>query len=170
MMEEKKMPGKKEAEGKTRLTVNGKSHELRIEPEHTLAEVLRNELGLTGTKVACDEGACGACTVLVDGRPTLSCMTLAIECDGKSILTIEGLEKDDELHPLQQAFVEHHGLQCGFCTPGMIMSAKALLDENPNPTEEDVKEALSGNLCICGCQPKIVKSVLAAAKKIREGG
>ena len=164
------MPGEKEAEGKTRLTVNGKSYELRIEPQWTLAEVLRNDLGLIGTKVACDEGVCGACTVLVDGRPTLSCTTLAIECDGKSILTIEGLEKDGELHPLQQAFVEHHGLQCGFCTPGMIMSAKALLDENPSPTEENVKEALSGNLCICGCQPKIIESVLAAAEKIREGG
>jgi aerobic-type carbon monoxide dehydrogenase small subunit (CoxS/CutS family) len=163
------MPVKVEAEGKIKLAVNGNLYELSIEPQRTLAEVLREELGLTGVKVACDEGACGACTVLVDGRPTLSCMALAIECEGKSILTIEGMEKDGELHPLQQAFIEHHGLQCGFCTPGMIMSAKALLDENPDPAAQDVKEALSGNMCICGCQPNIVEAVLAAAEKIREG-
>ena len=163
------MPVKQEAEEKTRLTVNGTPYEMHLEPQWTLAEVLRDKLGLTGTKVACDEGSCGACTVLVDGRPTLSCMTLAAECDGKNVLTIEGLEADGELHPLQQAFIEHHGLQCGFCAPGMIMSAKALLDENPAPTAEDVKEALSGNLCICGCQPKIVESVLAAAEKSRKG-
>lgn len=155
-------------EGLIRLTVNGETHELNIEPEWTLADVLREKLKLTGTKVACNEGTCGACTVLIDGRPILSCMTLAIECEGKQVETIEELAEGEQLHPIMEAFIEHHGVQCGFCTPGQIMSTKALLERNQNPTEEEVKEALSGNLCICGCQPKIIESVLAAAEKIRE--
>lgn len=155
-------------EGLIRLTVNGETHELKLEPQWTLADVLREKLKLTGTKVACNEGTCGACTVLIDGKPTLSCMTLAIECEGKQIETIEGLAEEGQLHPIVEAFIEHHGVQCGFCTPGQIMSTKALLERNQNPTEEDVREALSGNLCICGCQPKIIESVLAAAKKLKK--
>lgn len=151
-----------------KLSVNGQTHKLNVEPQWTLAEVLREKLTLTGTKVACNEGTCGACTVLMDGKPILSCMTLAIECDGKRVETIEGLAENKRSHPIIEAFIEHHGIQCGFCSPGQIMSAKALLERNPSPTEDDVKEALSGNLCICGCQPKIIKSVLAAAKRIRD--
>jgi len=151
-----------------KLSVNGQTHKLNVEPQWTLAEVLREKLTLTGTKVACNEGTCGACTALMDGMPILSCMTLAIECDGKRVETIEGLAENKRSHPIIEAFIEHHGIQCGFCSPGQIMSAKALLERNPSPTEDDVKEALSGNLCICGCQPKIIKSVLAAAKRIRD--
>ena len=135
-------------EGLIKLSVNGETHELYIEPQWTLAEVLRDKLKLTGTKVACNEGTCGACTVLADGKPILSCITLAIECEGKHVETIEGLVEDEQLYPIVEAFIEHHGIQCGFCTPGQIMSTKALLARNPSPTPEDVKEALSGNMCI----------------------
>ena len=153
------------------LTVNGKKEEVRVWPTETLADTLREKLGLTGTKIMCNEGECGSCTVLIDGKPMLSCLTLAIECAGKDILTIEGLVDltTGELHPIQQAFVEHTGMQCGVCTPGMILTAKALLDENPNPTADDVREALAGNLCRCGTYNRITKSVLAAAETMKKG-
>ena len=166
---------KKEMEKKAtiRLIVNGEPVELRtgyeVNPWDTLVHTLRETLGLTGTKTGCNLGECGACTVIMDGKPILSCTTLTVECDGKEITTIEGLGDPirGKLHPLQQAFIDHDGLQCGFCTPGMIMQAKALLDGNPNPTEQQVKEGLSGNLCRCGSYKKIVESVLAAASAIR---
>ncbi len=151
------------------LIVNGKSIELtvghEVMPWHTLAQTLRETLGLTGTKIGCNNGECGACTVIMNGKAILSCSTLTVECDGKEITTIEGLGDplNGKLHPLQEAFIEHDGLQCGFCTPGMIMQAKVLLDKTPNPTEEQVREGLSGNLCRCGSYKKIVESVLAAA-------
>jgi len=153
------------------LTVNGRREEVRVWPTETLADTLREQLGLTGTKIMCNEGECGACTVLVDGKPILSCLTLAIECTGKDILTIEGLADltTGELHPIQQAFVENTGMQCGVCTSGMILTAKALLDENPNPTADDVREALTGNLCRCGTYNRITKSVLAAAEMMKKG-
>lgn len=158
------------------LTVNGDCYKLRVgkqprevDPAHTLAHTLRETLGLTGTKIACDHGGCGACTVLMDGRAILSCMLLTVECDGKSITTIEGLEdpKTGDLHPLQQSFIDLTAFQCGFCTPGMIMSSKALLDENPSPTEQDVKEALSGHYCRCISHYRVIKAVLKAARKGR---
>jgi aerobic-type carbon monoxide dehydrogenase small subunit (CoxS/CutS family) len=158
------------------LTVNGKPYELRIgdsyyavNPAHTLAYTLRETLGLTGTKVSCDSGACGACTVLMDGRAVLSCITLTIECDGKKITTIEGLSdpKTGMIDPLQQSFIDFTAFQCGFCTPGMIMSAKALLNENPHPTEEEVKEALSGNFCRCISHYQVVKAIMAVSEKGR---
>ena len=134
------------------LTVNSEDYEVRVWSMDTLADILRQKLGLTGTNIMCNEGECGACTVLIDGVLRLSCMTLAIECEGKDILTIEGLADPEtgELHPVQRAFVERSGMQCGFCTPGMILTAKVLLDENPNPTEDMVREALAGNICRCG--------------------
>ncbi len=151
------------------LTVNGGSMETIVWPVETLADTLRNRLGLTGTKLMCNEGECGSCTVLIDGRSVLSCLTLTIECEGKNIITIEGLADSltGELHPIQQAFVEHSGLQCGVCTPGMILTAKALLDENPDPTVDEVREALAGNLCRCGTYSRITESVLAAAEMMR---
>lgn len=161
---------------KVRLFVNGQRHELevgngphQIKPSHTLAHTLRETLGLTGTKVSCDHGACGCCTVLMENRAVLSCMTLTVECDGKKITTIEGL-KDPEtqtLDPLQQAFIDHSAFQCGFCTPGILMSAKALLVENPSPTEEEIKEALSGNFCRCITHYQVVRAVWAASGKAR---
>ena len=153
------------------LTVNREEHEVKVWPTDTLADVLREKLGLTGTKIMCNEGECGACAVLIDGKPMLSCLTLAIECGGTDILTIEGLADPEtgELHPIQKAFVERSGMQCGICTPGMILTAKALLDENPNPTEDEVREALAGNLCRCGNYKRITECVLAAAEMIRGG-
>lgn len=148
------------------LDVNGKIYRLEVENQWTLLDVLRNELHLTGTKRGCDRGTCGFCTVLMDGKSIYSCMELAVESEGKKILTIEGLLQGDKLHPIQQAFVEHDGMQCGFCTPGQIMSTKELLDKNRNPSKEEVKEALAGVLCRCGAYPKIVESALAAAKLI----
>jgi carbon-monoxide dehydrogenase small subunit len=157
-----------------RLAVNGQPHELAIGKEtnqvdtgHTLAHTLRETLGLTGTKISCDNGACGACTVLIDGKAELSCMTLTVECDGKSVTTIEGLgdPKTGTVDPLQQSFIDHTAFQCGFCTPGMIMSAKAILNENPTPTEDEVKEGLSGNFCRCISHYHVVKAVLAASEK-----
>jgi carbon-monoxide dehydrogenase small subunit len=144
--------------------VNEKHYELAIEPHMLLVEVLRDELGLTGTKHSCGIGSCGACTVLIDGRPTLSCLTLALTVRGKDITTIEGLAQGTTLHPIQKAFVEHGAIQCGYCTPGMILSAKALLDKNLNPTDKEVKHALSGNLCRCTGYIKIIDAVLAAAE------
>jgi len=156
------------------LRVNGQVHVLEvgsrpgdIEPFHTLSHTLRETLGLTGTKISCDNGACGACTVLIDGKAMLSCMTLTIECDGKNVTTIEGLgdPRTGMVDTLQQSFIDHTAFQCGFCTPGMIMSAKALLNENPSPTEAEVKEGLSGNFCRCISHYHVVKAVLAASEK-----
>ncbi len=152
------------------LTVNGEQKEVRVWPTDTLADTLREQLGLTGTKVMCDEGECGSCTVLIDGKPVLSCLTLAIECQDKDILTIEGLADpvSGELHPIQKAFVEHSGMQCGICTSGMMLTAKALLDNNPEPTEDEVRQALAGNLCRCGNYVRITESVLAAAEMMKK--
>jgi carbon-monoxide dehydrogenase small subunit len=146
------------------LRVNGDTHELYIEPHKTLAEVLREDLGLTGTKAVCGQGACGACTVLLNNRPVLSCLTLAVACRDKTITTIEGLKQGAVLHPLQDAFVEHGAIQCGMCTPAMILTAKALLDENPDPSEIEVREAISGNLCRCTGYAKIVDAIVAGAE------
>ncbi len=165
----------KEEKEKIKLSVNEEPVELtvghQIMPWHTLARTLRETLGLTGTKIGCDLGECGACTVIMDGKPILSCMTLTVECDGKEITTIEGIGDPiiGKLHPVQKAFIDHDGLQCGFCTPGMIIQAKTLLENNSSPTEQEVKEALSGNLCRCGSYEKIVQSVLAAAQAIKGG-
>ena len=151
------------------LKVNGKEHEVNVEPRETLLEVIRDRLGLTGTKLSCDMEVCGACTVLLDGRPVSSCTTLAFEARGKEVMTIEGLASDGKLHPLQEAFLEKGGLQCGFCTPGMILTAKTLLVENPDPTEEEIKEYMHGNLCRCTGYQMIVESIMAAAKKMKGG-
>jgi len=147
------------------LNVNGKIRWLTMEPRTTLADALRDELQLTGTKVSCNRGACSACTVWIDGEPALSCMTLAIEVTNKKITTIEGIAKEGYLHPVQEAFIEHDASQCGFCTPGMIMTTAHLLNNNTNPTEEEIKESLSGNLCRCGTHPKIITATLDASKK-----
>jgi aerobic-type carbon monoxide dehydrogenase small subunit (CoxS/CutS family) len=150
--------------------INGRNYEVIISPNMTLSELLRDQLDLTGTKHACEVGQCGSCTVLVDGRPTLSCSTLAVAVRGKEIMTIEGLSRGTLLHPLQRAFIDHGAIQCGFCTPGMILMAKALLDENPNPTRQEVKEGLGGNLCRCTGYVKIIDAVMAAAQTMRKGG
>lgn len=147
------------------LKVNGKQVRVRVEPRTTLAELLRERLRLTGTKVMCNRGECGACTVIMDGKAVYSCHMPAVDAAGKEVLTIEGLMKGEELHPLQEAFVEHDGLQCGFCTPGQVMAAYALLQKHPKPTPEQVKEGMSGNLCRCGAYPNIEKAVLAASSK-----
>ena len=151
------------------FVVNGKPYEVIIEPHMLLVDVLRDKLGLTGTKYACGTGDCGACTVLVEGKPVLSCLTLAMTVRGKDILTIEGLVEGTTLHPIQQAFVDNGAVQCGFCTPGMILSAKALLDENPNPIRDEVEVALAGNLCRCTGYVKIVDAVLAAVETMGQG-
>lgn len=151
-----------------KLTVNGKAYEISIPPWRTLLEVIREDLKLTGTKEGCGLGECGACTVIMDGKTVNSCLVLATEADGKQITTIEGLAEGEKLHPLQQVFVDHGGLQCGFCTPGMIMSAKALLDENPHPTEDEIKEGIAGNLCRCTGYTKIIESIKAAAEDMGE--
>ncbi|NIS60277.1 MAG: 2Fe-2S iron-sulfur cluster binding domain-containing protein [Proteobacteria bacterium] len=149
------------------LKVNGEIHEVSVRANETLLDVIRYKLELTGTKKGCDTGQCGSCTILLDGKPVTSCLILAIEARGKEILTVEGLAKNGQLHPLQEAFVEEGAVQCGYCTPGMLLSAKALLDENPSPTEEEVKEAISGNLCRCTGYVKIVTAILAGAEKMR---
>ena len=149
------------------LRVNKEEYELFVYPHRTLAEVLRDELHLTGTKQSCSEGACGTCTVLLDGAPVRSCLLLAAEAQGKEITTIEGLAENGRLHPLQQAFVEHYAIQCGFCTPGMILTAKALLDKNPHPTEEEIRRAISGNICRCTGYAKIVEAIKAASEMAR---
>jgi aerobic-type carbon monoxide dehydrogenase small subunit (CoxS/CutS family) len=149
------------------IVVNGDAYKLVVEANQTLQDVLHNQLGLTGTKEFCGEGACGACTVLIDGRPILGCMTLAIECDGKSIETIEGIARDK--HPLIESYIEHSCMQCGYCTPGFIVTAKALLDRNSDPAEEEIREALAGNLCRCGTYPQHIKAVLKAASILRGG-
>ena len=149
------------------LKVNGKSYKVEVEHRNTLAEVLRDQLGLTGTKIGCDRGECGACTVIVNGRNMYSCSQLAVWMESKDILTIEGLAKGDKLDPIQQAFIEHDGPQCGFCTSGQIMSGKALLMKNSKPDEEQVRRGLSGNLCRCGNYNREVAAVLAVAAKAR---
>jgi xanthine dehydrogenase E subunit len=148
------------------LTVNNRPYRLNVPSHRTLLDIIREDLGLTGTKEGCGLGECGACTVLLDGKAVNSCLVLAAEADGSEITTVEGLAKGDKLHPIQQAFVDHGGLQCGFCTPGMIMSAKALLDENPHPTEEEIKQAIAGNLCRCTGYTKIIESIKAAAENM----
>ncbi len=150
-----------------RLTVNGENHEVFVRPSATLLEVLREELGLTGTKEGCDEGTCGACTVLVDEVPWLACLTVIGEVQGKEIQTVEGLAKGKMLHPLQESFLEHGAVQCGFCSPGMLMTAKAFLAECHKPTEEDVRVALGGNLCRCTGYVKIIDAVVAASERLR---
>jgi carbon-monoxide dehydrogenase small subunit len=152
------------------FSINGQVMDAIVTPNVTLAELLREQFDLTGTKKGCEVGECGSCTVLVDGKPMLSCSTLAIAVRDKAILTIEGLAQGSRLHPLQQAFIDHGAIQCGFCTPGAILTAKAMLDENPSPTREDVKEALGGNLCRCTGYVKIVDAVMAAAEMMRDGG
>ena len=148
------------------LKVNGKTYRVQVEHRQTLAEVLRDELGLTGTKIGCDRGECGACTVIIDGRNMYSCSQLAVWMEGKDILTVEGLAKGDKLDPIQEAFIEHDGPQCGFCTSGQIMSGKALLLKNAKPTEAQARRGLSGNLCRCGNYNREVAAVLAAAKTL----
>jgi carbon-monoxide dehydrogenase small subunit len=151
-----------------RMVINDQDREIEVHPNELLVDVLRERLRLTGTKIGC-EGECGACTVLINGKPTLSCLTLAIECHGKEILTIEGVDDAErgELHPLQKAFVENYGVQCGFCTPAMILTAKALLDKNPNPNENEIREAINGVICRCTGYVQIVESIQAAAKVMR---
>jgi carbon-monoxide dehydrogenase small subunit len=162
-----------------RFTINGQDHQFNvgmqateISPAHTLSHTLRENLGLTGTKISCDGGACGCCTVIMDGKAVLSCKILTVECEGKTITTIEGLRDQETglLDPLQQSFVDHTAFQCGFCTPGIIMTAKALLNENPHPSEEEVKEALSGNFCRCISHYQVVRAVMAVAEKRHEHG
>lgn len=144
--------------------VNGHLAAVHVPPHRTLLDALRDELGLTGAKKVCDEGTCGACTVLLDGRPVYSCMTLAVACEGRSVETVEGLARDGELHPVQRAFIAKDAFQCGFCTPGQVMSVVALLRERQAPTPDEVRRAVSGNLCRCGAYPNIVAAALAAAK------
>jgi carbon-monoxide dehydrogenase small subunit len=146
------------------LKVNGEDYTLEVEPHRTLLEVIRNDLDLTGTKLGCGGGECGACTVILDGKAVKSCLMLALDARGKEIWTIEGLSRVGDLHPLQRAFVERGAIQCGFCTPGMIMASKALLDENPHPSEQEIKDALAGNLCRCTGYVKILEAVLSMAK------
>ncbi|HNS13705.1 MAG TPA: (2Fe-2S)-binding protein [Syntrophorhabdaceae bacterium] len=150
-----------------KLTVNGKDYELQVRPWATLLEVIREDLGLTGAKEGCGEGECGACTVIMDGKAVNSCIVLAVEANGRQITTIEGLAEGDKLHPVQEAFLEKGGMQCGFCTPGMILSTKILLDGNKNPTDEEIRKGLEGNFCRCTGYTKIFESVKAAAQKVR---
>jgi aerobic-type carbon monoxide dehydrogenase small subunit (CoxS/CutS family) len=152
------------------FTLNGRLQEVEVEPNELLLDVVRERLGLTGAKRSCDVQVCGACTLLLDGRPVSACTTLAFEVRGRSVLTIEGLAENGKLHPLQQAFIEHGGFQCGFCTPGMILAAKALLDENPSPTEAELKHFMHGNICRCTGYKKIIESIMAAAEKMRGNG
>ena len=157
------------------LVVNGSPYKLVIGkdviPSDTLADTLRNNLGLLGTKISCDRGACGACTVILNGRAVLSCIILTVECDGMNVTTIEGLEdpKTGQLHPLQQSFIDYTAFQCGFCTPGIIMTVKAFLDENPNPTEDEIKQALAGNFCRCISHYEVLKAVMAVIQGGKHG-
>jgi len=150
------------------LTVNDKAYEIAVKPNRTLTDVIREDIGLTGVKKGCEVGECGTCTVLLDGKPVNSCLVLAVQADGKNVLTIEGLETEQGLHPIQKAFVEKGAVQCGFCTPGMILSAKSLLDQNPNPDEKEIRSAISGNLCRCTGYQKIVEAI-ASVKDQRSG-
>ncbi|WP_029117876.1 (2Fe-2S)-binding protein [Mycobacterium sp. URHB0044] len=152
---------------KTEFSVNGERHGIDVEPRRTLADALREDLGLTGTHVGCEHGVCGACTVLVDGDPVRACLMLAVQADGSSVTTVEGMAADDgTLHPLQEAFCDHHGLQCGFCTPGMLMSALDLLHRDPSPDRECIRKQLSGNICRCTGYVGIVDAVAAAAEQM----
>lgn len=153
---------------KITFTINGQVYDMLIKPEWTLFQVIHDKLGLTGTKEFCNRGACGSCTVIMEGKPILSCTQLAVECDGKHIQTIEGIAAED--HPLIESYVKHHALQCGYCTPGFIVTAKALLDENPDPSVEEIKDALGGNLCRCGTYPQHPAAVMEAAQILRERG
>jgi carbon-monoxide dehydrogenase small subunit len=147
------------------ITVNGLAYKKEVEPRRTLLELIREDLELTGTKEGCGLGECGTCTVLLDGRPIKSCITLAVQANGREVTTIEGVEgADGTLHPLQQAFIDHGAIQCGFCTPGMVLSAKALLDENPKPSEMEIKQAIAGNLCRCTGYQKIVEAIRSVAQ------
>jgi aerobic carbon-monoxide dehydrogenase small subunit len=148
------------------LTVNGQQHLLEPRGDASLADVLHDDLGLIGCRVSCAEGECGSCTILVDGEPVTSCLMLAHQAQGRHLVTIEGLGTADQLHPIQEAFIEEQGFQCGFCTPGFIMAAAAFLAENPNPTEEEASIAMSGNICRCGAYPYIVRSVIKSAQKL----
>jgi carbon-monoxide dehydrogenase small subunit len=148
-----------------RLTVNGRPHEREVEPRTTLADFLREDLDLTGTHVGCEHGVCGACTVLLDGEPVRSCLLFAIQLDGARLTTVEGLADGERLHPLQQAFWDHHGLQCGFCTPGILLTAMAFLEENPQPSDSDIREAIAGNLCRCTGYHFVVEAIRAAATR-----
>jgi len=150
------------------LNINGASRRISVEPRASLADVLRDQLGMTGTKVICDRGSCSGCTVWLDGMPVNSCMIFAMDVGDRKITTIEGLGNPDHLHALQTAFVEHDGMQCGYCTPGMVMSCAALLARNSNPTAKDVQQAISGNICRCGTYPKVIEATLVAAK-LRKG-
>jgi aerobic-type carbon monoxide dehydrogenase small subunit (CoxS/CutS family) len=152
-----------------RLVVNGTEHRAEVEDRWTLVEVLRDHLGLTGTKIGCDRGECGACTVLLDGKPVYSCSQLAVWANGRTVQTVEGLARNEHLHPLQEAFIEHDGPQCGYCTSGQLMSAKALLDHNPHPTADEVRAAMTGNICRCSNYNRYVESVLAAASASAPG-
>ncbi len=152
------------------LDVNGRTHNVEVEARTTLADALRDRLEITGPKVVCDRGECGACTVQMDGKLIFSCMTLAMDARGRKIETVEGLADGDNLHPLQEAFIEKDALMCGFCTPGFLMSSRALLDANDNPTPEEVREGLSGNICRCGTYPHVFEAVMTAAEKMRKGG
>ena len=145
------------------LNINGNEYKVEVAPYHSLCDVLRDRLGFTDVKNSCNQGECGACTVLVDGKLVSSCLMLAVQAEGKKIVTIRGLSKDGELHPLQQKFIEYGAVQCGYCTPGMILAAKALLDENPNPSEDEVRVAISGNICRCTGYQQIVEAIMAAA-------
>lgn len=145
------------------LSVNGERHEIAVKPRNTLVEVLREKIGLTGTKEGCEQGACGVCTVLLDGRPVLGCLTLAVECDGRSVLTVEGLAQGDQLSVIQQAFLDQGAVQCGYCTAGMLMSATALLERNPKPSIAEIKKALEGNICRCTGYNAIVAAVRQAS-------
>ncbi|MGD8388778.1 MAG: (2Fe-2S)-binding protein [Desulfobacteraceae bacterium] len=150
-----------------RLSINGRHYDLAVPANRTLVDLLRYDLKLTGTKKGCDEGDCGSCTVFLDGRPVNSCLVLAVQANGKSVTTIEGVETDEGLHPIQKAFVEHGAIQCGFCTSGMILSGKSLLEKNPNPDELEVRTAISGNLCRCTGYQKIVEAIRAAGKDMQ---
>ena len=152
----------------TTFIVNGIKYEYDVGSVEKLTDILRDRMGLYGVRVSCDEGECGSCTVLLDGEPVTACLVLAQQAHGKAIETIEGIGSPDALHPLQQAFIDEQGFQCGFCTPGFILSAKAFLSENPDPTEEEASIAMSGNICRCGAHPYIVKSVLKAAQMMRQ--
>lgn len=149
------------------LTVNGQAYSASVEPRTTLVDLLRGELGLTGTHVGCEHGVCGACTILVNGQAVRSCIMLAVQADGAELMTVEGLSEDGQLHPIQQAFIDQRGLQCGFCTPGFLMSVYELLQHNPQPNDEEIKDALGGELCRCTGYQSIMKSVHLAAAKLR---
>ena len=151
------------------LTVNGETHEILLEPFASLLDTLRDELHMTGTKKGCDEGDCGACTVILDGKAVTSCLVLAMDAEGRDVLTVEGLARGDRLHPVQQAFLENGGVQCGFCIPGLIMAAVGYLREHANPTEQDVRYAIGGNLCRCTGYSKVVKAIMSAAESMQDG-